>query len=152
MKAAWEAGKNFVGGIADWIKEHKGPISYDKRLLIGNGKAIIYGLNKGLKSEFNTVKSTVYDLTDLIATGADKINTELSNFDINIPQMNDMALAYSSSSNSQFNGEYDYNSKIEVYTEVVSNLDGQKVGYGTAKYVDEANQKNAQRKNLVEGK
>ena len=78
--------------------------------------------------------------------------TELSNFDINIPQMNDMALAYSSSSNSQFNGNYDYNSKIEVYTEVVSNLDGQKVGYGTAKYVDEANQKNAQRKNLVEGK
>jgi len=152
LKSSWEAGKNFIGGIGDWIKDHKGPISYDKRLLIGNGKAIIYGLNKGLKSEFNTVKSTVYDLTDLIATGADKINTELSNFDINIPQMNDMALAYSSSSNSQFNGNYDYNSKIEVYTEVVSNLDGQKVGYGTAKYVDEANQKNAQRKNLVEGK
>ncbi|MGO3607999.1 MAG: phage tail protein, partial [Pseudolactococcus laudensis] len=100
LTAAWERGKEFIGGIGNWIKEHKGPISYDKRLLIGNGKAIIYGLNKGLKSEFNTVKSTVYDLTDLIATGADKINTELSNFDINIPQMNDMALAYSSSSNS----------------------------------------------------
>ena len=152
LTSGFESVKSTVGGWANWIKEHKGPISYDKRLLIGNGKAIVYGLNKGLKSEFNTVKSTVYDLTDLIATGADKINTELSNFDINIPQMDNMALAYSSSSNSQFNGEYDYNSKIEVYTEVVSNLDGQKVGYGTAKYVDEANQKNAQRRNFVEGK
>lgn len=49
--------------------------------------------------------------------------------DIAMPTLDEfdsMALAYSSSSNSQFNGEYDYNSKIEVYTEVVSNLDGQK--------------------------
>lgn len=141
LTSAFESVKSTVGGWANWIKEHKGPISYDKRLLIGNGKAIVYGLNKGLKSEFNTVKSTVYGLTNLITTGADKINTELSNFDINIPQMNDMALAYSSSSNSQFNGDYDYSSKIEVHTEVISKMDSQKVGYGVSDYVSEANDK-----------
>ena len=146
-------GKNMMLGWGIGIDNNSGAaFSAVSNVLSGIKDSMRDGLNKGLKSEFNTVKSTVYDLTNLIANGADKINTELSNFDINIPQMNDMALAYSSSSNSQFNGEYDYNSKIEVYTEVVSNLDGQKVGYGTAKYVDEANQKNAQRKNWVEGK
>ncbi|GAB2022414.1 hypothetical protein RyT2_14880 [Pseudolactococcus yaeyamensis] len=152
LTGAFEAVKNTVGGWANWIKEHKGPISYDKRLLIGNGKAIVFGLNKGLKSEFNTVKSTVYALTNLIATGAESIITEMANFDFSMPKMDDMALSYATSSNSQFNGDYNYNSKIEVYTEVVSKLDGKEVGYGTAKYVDEANQKDANRRKLVDGK
>ena len=146
-------GKNMMLGWGIGIDNNSGAVfSAVSNVLSGVKDSMRDGLNNSLKSEFNTVKSTVYDLTDLIATGADKINTELSNFDINIPQMDSMALAYSSSSNSQFNSDYDYNSKIEVHTEVVSNLDGQKVGYGTAKYVDEANQKNAQRRNFVEGK
>ena len=99
-------------------------------------------MGEGLKLGIESMKTSV-------AKASDKL------IDIAMPTLDgfdNMALAYSSSSNSQFNGNYDYNSKIEVYTEVVSNLDGQKVGYGTAKYVDEANQKNAQRRNLVEGK
>ena len=99
-------------------------------------------MGEGLKLGIESMKTSVAKASDRLI---DIAMPTLDGFD-------NMALAYSSSSNSQFNGDYDYNSKIEVYTEVVSNLDGQKVGYGTAKYVDEANQKNAQRKNLVEGK
>lgn len=66
LKSAWEAGKKFVGGIADWIKEHKGPISYDAVLLIPAGKAIINGLNKGLEDTFDDTKSIVGTFADQI--------------------------------------------------------------------------------------
>lgn len=59
LKSAWGAVKDFVGGIASWIKKHKGPISYDRKLLIPAGNAIMTGLNNGLIDSFKDVKSTV---------------------------------------------------------------------------------------------
>lgn len=59
LKSAFENVKNFVGGIANWIRKHKGPISYDRKLLIPAGNAIMDGLNEGLKSTFENVKGTV---------------------------------------------------------------------------------------------
>ena len=39
----------FRGSIADWITSHKGPISYDRRLLIPHGKAIMAASPRDLK-------------------------------------------------------------------------------------------------------
>lgn len=75
LKAGFESVKDFVGGIAEWIKEHKGPISYDKKLLIPAGNAIMDGLNEGLTSQFANVKKTVTsmanEIQDIIANGVD---------------------------------------------------------------------------------
>lgn len=67
LKGAWDAGKKFVGGIADWIKEHKGPIQYDRKLLIPAGSAIMTGFNQGLMDQFKAVKRNVVGMTGEIA-------------------------------------------------------------------------------------
>lgn len=67
LKSAWGSVKHFVGGIAKWIKKHKGPISYDKKLLIPAGNAIMAGLNGGLVNGFENVKSTVLGMSGTIA-------------------------------------------------------------------------------------
>lgn len=67
IKSAFEGVKNFVGGIAQWIKDHKGPISYDRKLLIPAGNAIMSGLNEGLSTRFRDVQSTVSGMAGEIA-------------------------------------------------------------------------------------
>jgi tape measure domain-containing protein len=67
LKRAWEGVKNFVGGIAGWIKKHKGPISYDRKLLIPAGNAIMLGLNEGLAKKFKDVKTNVASMAGQIA-------------------------------------------------------------------------------------
>ena len=54
LKSAWDSVTGFVGGIADWIAEHKGPASYDKVLLVKNGRLIMQGLAKGMSTGFDT--------------------------------------------------------------------------------------------------
>ena len=66
LTAAWEKGKQFISGIGGWIKAHKGPISYDKRLLVGSGAAIMYGFSKGLMENFKPIKRMVSDIAPQI--------------------------------------------------------------------------------------
>lgn len=67
LKSAWEAGMEFISGIGDWIREHKGPIRVDRKLLIPAGNAIMGGLNKGLNNSFKTVQNSVLGMNDFLA-------------------------------------------------------------------------------------
>lgn len=84
LKSTWEAGKKFVGGIADWIKEHKGPISYDRKLLIPAGEAIMGGFNDSLMENFKSVQKNISGVADnlqsLVGTGVTlPVSTEFDN-------------------------------------------------------------------------
>ena len=75
LKGAWDGVTGFVGGIADWIAEHKGPIEYDRRLLVPHGRAIMAGLGEGLERAFGSdvvplVSGLGGRLADAMATGS----------------------------------------------------------------------------------
>lgn len=60
LRIAFNAVKKWVGGIAGWIKAHKGPVSLDRQLLVPAGKALMGGLLEGLKFGFGGVGDFVY--------------------------------------------------------------------------------------------
>ena len=67
LQAAWGKVKSFVSGIGSWIKAHKGPISYDRRLLIPAGQAIMGGFGKSLNTNFASVQRDVLGYAGAIA-------------------------------------------------------------------------------------
>ena len=67
LQSMWSSVTDFVGGIADWIRDHKGPIEYDRKLLIPAGTAIMKGLDQGLQDQFKDVKQTVGGMADEIS-------------------------------------------------------------------------------------
>nr|DAM15296.1 MAG TPA: tail tape measure [Caudoviricetes sp.] len=77
LKGAYENVKNFIGGIGNWIKDHKGPISYDRKLLIPAGNSIMDGLNEGLGDSFKNVQRNVSGMADKLASG----------FNLNLPKV-----------------------------------------------------------------
>jgi hypothetical protein len=72
LKNAVGALWDFVSGIADGIASRKGPLPYDRALLIPHGNAIMDGLLEGLQSGHDRVKSFVSgvagDLSDNLST------------------------------------------------------------------------------------
>ena len=70
LKSVWNSIKRFISHIAGWIKAHKGPISYDRKLLIPAGRAIMEGLNSGLTEQFANVKFNVSTMAERIANAA----------------------------------------------------------------------------------
>lgn len=67
LQSMWSSVTDFVGGIASWIAENKGPIEYDRKLLIPAGNAIMGSLDHGLKDGFKDVKQTVGGMADEIS-------------------------------------------------------------------------------------
>ncbi|WP_171300164.1 phage tail protein [Enterococcus cecorum] len=79
LQAGFNKVKGFVGGIASWIKEHKGPISYDRKLLIPAGNAIMQGFNEGLNTQFKNVQSNVLGMAGTLSNAFNPdLNAELS--------------------------------------------------------------------------
>lgn len=77
LKKAWESVKSFVSGIGKWIKDHKGPISVDRRLLIPAGHAIMNGLGNGLVDGFSDVQKSVLAMNKQIT---DAMQPDVSGF------------------------------------------------------------------------
>lgn len=63
LRSAWGSVRNFVSGIADWIRDNKGPISYDRKLLIPAGNVIMSGFNEGLENGFKNTMSKIEGIT-----------------------------------------------------------------------------------------
>lgn len=63
LKAMWNKVTDWVGNIAGWISDLKGPIEFDAVILIPHGKAFMDGLKGGLEDGFETeVRPTVMSM------------------------------------------------------------------------------------------
>lgn len=157
LKSAWKAVTGFIGGIAGWIKSHKGPISYDRKLLIPAGNAIIGGLNKSMVERFKDVKSNVLSMAGEIYDGFD-IKVKPLNLSPDISDLNKNILDNNLNSKLAFNAYSEYkanrDSKLEsMLLDILSLLkiltdkdddvyiDGEKVSVMLGRRIDEYKKK-----------
>lgn len=76
LKSMWDSVTGWVSGIGEWIAENKGPIDYDRVLLVPHGKAIMAGLQEGMQTGFTGVQDDVLGMADELedAFGAPKFD------------------------------------------------------------------------------
>lgn len=66
IDSGWSEITSSVSNMAQWIKDHKGPVSYDKRLLIENGSALMAGLNQGIQTGWRNVMDNISSMAGTI--------------------------------------------------------------------------------------
>ena len=75
IDSGWSQITSSVSNMAKWIKDHKGPVSYDRRLLIENGSALMSGLNRGIQTGWRNVMDNI---SSMAGTIQDVINDDYS--------------------------------------------------------------------------
>ncbi len=123
LKSVWGSITNFVGNIASWIREHKGPISYDKKLLIPAGQAIMGGFNKSLQNAFNVVQSNVSSMASQLANTVADSTSAISAGDLSYSTTSDVAVQPIDSSEQKDSNIYVSNEIVgdKIYTSVKTN-------------------------------
>jgi len=71
LENGFNAVKDFVGGIGQWIADNKGPKAYDLRLLIPAGGWIMDSLETGIKGGLPSLQQTLGGVSSTIAGGID---------------------------------------------------------------------------------
>lgn len=66
IDSGWSQITSSVSNMAKWIKDHKGPVSYDRRLLIENGSALMTGLNRGIQTGWRNVMDNISSMAGAI--------------------------------------------------------------------------------------
>ena len=66
IDSGWSQITSSVSNMAKWIKDHKGPVSYDRRLLIENGSAIMAGLNQGIQTGWRKIMDNISNMAGTI--------------------------------------------------------------------------------------
>lgn len=96
LKSMWSNVTGWISGIGDWIKAHKGPISYDRRLLIPAGQAIMTGFAQGLNNGFDSN----------VETAISRANRRLAAMPLNLSAQGNTAMpAVVNTWNVEINGE-----------------------------------------------
>ncbi|MGK0551046.1 tape measure protein [Enterococcus faecalis] len=162
LKSAFKEVKDFVGGIADWISKHKGPISYDKKLLITHGQAIMQSLNNGLVNGFQQVQDTISGIASELSDGVNVgLNVRASDNLLSLPKITPEAAlgAYGqmASTSSIVNNYYTTRNNDGVHYQrpiIIENtveLDGRSLAKGTAKFTDEEIRRTTKLQNKIKG-
>lgn len=95
LKSMWSNVTGWISGIGDWIKAHKGPISYDRRLLIPAGQAIMTGFAQGLNTGFDSN----------VETAISRANRRLAAMPLNLSAQGNTATPVVNTWNVEINGE-----------------------------------------------
>jgi SLT domain-containing protein len=67
LTAVWRSVTSWISGLAKWIKDHKGPVAFDRQLLQPAGHALMEGLSVGLLGGFTKVSDIVSGIAGNIA-------------------------------------------------------------------------------------
>lgn len=129
LQNAWKSVQDFVGGIGDWIREHKGPIRYDRKLLIPAGQAIMNGLNAGLTNGFASVQSNVGNMANMIADSFTRtpdidLSANLKNANRNFTTQIEHSVNYGKNKRPAVFNIRLGNQVFEAFVEDISNIQG----------------------------
>jgi phage-related protein len=69
IKAGFQGIADFVGGIGQWIADHKGPKAYDLKLLVPAGGWIMGGFVESLKSHIPDLQRLMDDVSTTLKVG-----------------------------------------------------------------------------------